>query len=45
MFQLHESGSKSDSEQLGYDLYKEEFARDILQKKLSKKSCKYSKNR
>ena len=35
---LHESGSKSDSEQLGYDLYKEDYARDILEKKLAKKS-------
>lgn len=33
---LPESASKSDSDQLGYDLYKEDFARDVLEKKLAK---------
>ncbi|XP_057314339.1 focal adhesion kinase 1-like isoform X2 [Hydractinia symbiolongicarpus] len=35
---LHPSGSKSDSEQLGYDLFKEDFARDIIEKKAKRNS-------
>ena len=37
--QLHESGSKSDSEQLGIDLYKDDYQRDVFEKN-NKKSSK-----